>query len=295
MLSFHAVGMEDQERISKANAQSGFFGCEYCFGNNLAWAREYDTRVAYVQDFAVMCSHKMELPSFAFPAGKGDYKALFQEMKQYADSLGVPLRVRGIPVELVPNLEQWFPGKFQVETYREEADYLYLTEEFANFSGKKFHQKRNFVNRFLNYNPEFREITPNDFEQCIAFGAKSYNAKAGYTDASAVAEQYAIHMLFQNYEKLRLMGGMLFVGEELVAFSVGERLNSSTVDVHLEKADTNYVGAYPAMAQAFAKFVAKDFLYLNREEDLGIEGLRKSKLSYHPVKILEKYTATAVE
>ncbi|MFR9194310.1 MAG: phosphatidylglycerol lysyltransferase domain-containing protein, partial [Ruminococcus sp.] len=87
-------------------------------------------------------------------------------------------------------------------------------------------------------------------------------------------------------------GGLLRVDGELAAFSIGEPICSNTFGVHIEKADTRFHGAYPAMAQAFAAHFAMDYTYLNREEDLGIPGLRKSKLSYYPELLLEKWTAT---
>ena len=97
---------------------------------------------------------------------------------------------------------------------------------------------------------------------------------------------------FQNFEALELKGGLLRVDGELAAFSIGEPICSNTFGVHIEKADTRFHGAYPAMAQAFAAHFAMDYTYLNREEDLGIPGLRKSKLSYYPELLLEKWTAT---
>ena len=134
-------------------------------------------------------------------------------------------------------------------------------------------------------------MTPADFDECIAFAANSYNQRDGYTDASSVAEQFAIHTFFTNFAALGLKGGVLRIAGKLAAFSIGEPISRSVFGVHIEKADIQYHGAYPAMAQQFAAHFAQDYAYLNREEDLGIPGLRKSKLSYHPALLLEKWTA----
>lgn len=135
-------------------------------------------------------------------------------------------------------------------------------------------------------------MTPADFDECITFAANSYNQRDGYTDASSVAEQFAIHTFFTNFAALGLKGGVLRIAGKLAAFSIGEPISRSVFGVHIEKADIQYHGAYPAMAQQFAAHFAQDYAYLNREEDLEHSGLRKSKLSYHPALLLEKWTAT---
>ncbi|MFR4477626.1 MAG: phosphatidylglycerol lysyltransferase domain-containing protein, partial [Ruminococcus callidus] len=151
---------------------------------------------------------------------------------------------------------------------------LYRTADFVALSGKKYHKKRNHIAQFARYAPVFSEMTPDDFAECIAFAAESYNAKDGYTDASSVAEQYAIHTFFENFSALELKGGVLRVDGELAAFSIGEPICSNTFGVQ-SKGGHRFHGAYPAMAQAFAAHFAMDYTYLNRERS-GHSGLRKS-------------------
>ena len=134
-------------------------------------------------------------------------------------------------------------------------------------------------------------MTPDDFDDCIAFSASFYNEKEGYLDPSSVAEQYAIHTFFTHFKTLGLQGGVLRVDGKLVAFTIGEPLNQNTYGVHIEKADVQYQGAYPAINQAFVEAVAASYAYVNREEDLGLEGLRQAKESYYPAILLEKATA----
>ncbi len=213
-------------------------------------------------------------------------------MADFAAERQKPLVIFGLTSQTLPEIQALFPGVFTLENNRDDADYLYRTADFVALAGKRYHKKRNHIAQFSKYGAVFSEITPNDFDECITFAAESYNAKGGYSDASSVAEQYAIHTFFQNFEALELKGSLLRVDGELVAFSIGEPICSNTFGVHIEKADTRFHGAYPAMAQAFAAHFAMDYTYLNREEDLGIPGLRKSKLSYYPELLLEKWTAT---
>ena len=129
---------------------------------------------------------------------------------------------------------------------RDSADYLYDTREFIALSGKKYHKKRNHIAQFAKYGAVFSEMTPADFDECIAFAANSYNQRDGYTDASSVAEQFAIHTFFTNFAALGLKGGVLRIAGKLAAFSIGEPISRSVFGVHIEKADIQYHGAYPA-------------------------------------------------
>ncbi|MBQ5311171.1 MAG: DUF2156 domain-containing protein, partial [Oscillospiraceae bacterium] len=136
----------------------------------------------------------------------------------------------------------------------------------------------------------YSEITDNDIDDCISFAVASYNKNSAYDDYSQVCEQFAIDTFFRYYHELGLFGGVLRKDGRVIGFTIGERLNSDTLGVHIEKADASVDGAYPAINNLFAKAHAADLSYINREEDLGIEGLRKAKQSYHPAFMIEKYT-----
>lgn len=293
MLSFREITLADQPWIQKALHQSDFMGCEYSFANNLAWCRAARSRIAQFEDFYLICAFDTEdgAPHFSFPSGRGDLRHVVQAMAEYAAAQGSPLVITGLTGQSRPLLEQAFPDTFAWKNDRDSADYLYRTTDFVALSGKKYHRKRNHIRQFAKYGAVFSEMTPNDFDACISFAAHSYNAKEGYTDASSVVEQYAIHTFFSHFAELELKGGVLRVDGNVVAFSIGEPICSNVFGVHIEKADTSYHGAFPAMAQQFAAHFAMDYTYLNREEDLGIPGLRKSKLSYYPEILLEKWTA----
>ena len=128
-----------------------------------------------------------------------------------------------------------------------------------------------------------------NIDDCISFATNFYN-ESSEIDKSAVIEQYAINLFFMNMDYLGLKGGMLKSNGEIVGFTIGEQLNSDTFVVHIEKALSNVQGAYTAVCNQFAKANASELTYINREEDLGIEGLRKSKLSYRPVFMVDKNT-----
>lgn len=293
MLTFRTLSLSDRAWVNKALQTSDFQGCEYSFANNLAWRRAADTRIARYDDFYISCSFDTEdgIPMFYFPAGSGDDAAVFREMKQTAEAMGKPLCIGGVTAETLPRLQAYAAGSFQCIPYPDGFDYIYETASLIQLTGKKYHKKRNHLHQFYQryQNIQFSEMTPQDMEECITMSVQSYNEKQGYTDASSVAEQFAINTYFMNFEALGLCGGVLRVDGQLVGFSIGEPLNRDTFCTHIEKADIRYAGAYTALTQAFTEHFAADFRYINREEDLGIEGLRQAKQSYYPVKLLEKY------
>lgn len=296
MLDFRILQLSDREWVQNALAQSGYMGCEYSFANNLAWRCAADTRCARYRDFYICASFDTEdgFPVFYYPAGTGDIKEIFREMAKTAVSGKYPLAVIGVTEDKLTLLREIFGGSFEAVPYPDGFDYIYETKDIIEMSGKKYHKKRNHLAQFRKSyeNSTFSEMTESDFDECIAMSANFYNEKHGYTDKSSVVEQFAIHTYFSHFKELELKGGVLRADGRLAGFSIGERLSGNTFVTHIEKADVNYKGAYTALTQAFTERFAGDFKYINREEDLGIEGLRKAKESWYPVFLLKKYRCT---
>jgi hypothetical protein len=296
MLQFRTLQLSDRDWVQRALQTSDFSGCEYSFANNLAWRRSADTRITRYKDFYISVSLDTEdgIPTFLFPAGSGDFRDVLGEMQETAHAMGHPLRIAGVTADTLPILEAHAPGAFTAVPYPDGFDYVYQTADLIALSGKKYHKKRNHLMRFWreHENAVFSEMTPADFDACIAQSVRFYNEKDRYTDRSSVAEQFAIHTYFSHFQELGLCGGVLRVGDDLVGFSIGEPLCRDMFVTHIEKADIRYHGAYPALMQAFTAHFAKSYRFLNREEDLGIEGLRRSKQSYHPIRMVEKMMCT---
>ncbi len=294
MLQFRILQLSDRDWVQRALHASDFRGCEYSFANNLAWRRAADTRIAQYEGFYISASFDTEdgVPEVYFPSGTGDLRSVLRAIAETATyAWKTPLRLIGVTDEGIAQLSAIAPDAFTAEAYPDGFDYIYETENLIHLAGKKYHKKRNHLMRFWReYGKDcFSEMTPNDFDECIAMSAHFYNEKHGYTDRSGVVEQLAIHTYFTHFETLGLCGGVLRVGGKLVGFSIGEPLCSDTFVTHIEKADIAYHGAYTALTQAFTARFAQDFRYINREEDLGIAGLRRAKQSYYPAFLLRKY------
>ncbi|MGN0552491.1 MAG: DUF2156 domain-containing protein [Oscillospiraceae bacterium] len=281
MFDFRKIELSDKPWIEKLLAMSDFRGCEYSFANNFAWHRLYETEICRYKDFYISKSEKYGL-HFTFPAGQGDRKELFCELRKYSEEKGVPLCVTSVSNDDIAFFEECFPNEFTVSSDEADYDYIYLAEKLRALTGKKYHGKRNHLNRFYENNWSYSPLTEKDFDDCILFAAESYNDNDMYDDESAIGEQFAINTFFNNFEELGLKGGVIRIDGKLAGFTIGSRINSDTLDTHIEKADPSINGAYTAIMNEFAKAESNEFTYINREEDLGIEGLRKSKRSYCP-------------
>lgn len=292
MLEFKEIQLSDRTWINNLLNYSDFMGCEYSFANNLAWRRLNSSRISRYKDFYISSSTVDGQLYFTFPAGKGNYNDLFEQLKMYAAANGEPLRISSVNPKQLDLLSELYPNQFEFFPNEDSWDYIYLAEDLIELKGKKYHQKRNHISKFMQTNPNwsFKPLKESDFDDCITFSALSYNEKQGYDDASSISEQFAINTFFTYFSELELQGGILRIDGKLSAFTIGEKINSNTFCVHIEKALPEVQGAYPVINNEFAKYAMRDCKYINREEDLGIEGLRKSKRSYYPCFQIEKNT-----
>lgn len=296
MFDFKTISFDDRDWITQALKVSDFRGAEYCFANNMAWHRLNDTQICRCGDFYISCSLFDGQPYVTFPSGvvtddsgREKYLSLFAQLKKFFEAQGKVLAISSITEQNLEWIKQAYGESIEVTCDRDSSDYIYNSEDLITFKGKKFHGKRNHLKHFMQTDWSYEPISEANLDECIAYAVQSYNHKED-KNFSAIVEQYAINFFFMNMQKLGLKGGAIKSDGKLVGISVGEQLNSDTFVVHIEKADPTLNGAYPAICSQFAAHNASELKYINREEDMGIEGLRKSKLSYNPIFLLDKYT-----
>ncbi len=195
-------------------------------------------------------------------------------------------------------LEKYPHANFKIEPDRNEFDYVYLAEDLINLSGRKYHGKKNHLNSFRKDFPtaEYLPITAEIIPQCRDELNRWYelHKKNNPDDPFLCYEQAAIHEIFDNFDEFKLKGGAIILGGKVIAFSFGEKLNSDTAVIHVEKADPEIRGAFTAINQNFVAAEWSDVQFINRESDMGLEGLRQAKESYHPVKLIEKFNARVI-
>ncbi len=291
MLDYKVIELSDRDWIRELLSKSDFRGCEYNFSNNFAWHRLYDTTIARYKNFYISRSQRYGL-RYTFPAGEGDYKDLFLTLKRDAEEMNAPLVIGSVTNENLALFEELFPEQYTTSFDESDCDYIYDAEKLRTLSGKKYHKKRNHLSNFYKNNWEYSDLTEKDFDECIEFAVNSYNLSQSYDDESSVAEQFAINTFMNHFNELELKGGLIRVDGKVQAFTIGDPINSDTFDIHIEKANAEIQGSYAAINNEFAKSATAGYTYINREEDLGLEGLRKSKRSYYPVIMLAKNVVT---
>ena len=233
-------------------------------------------------------------PTFTLPLGGGRPEH-YRQIAGYCCRRGMPISFYPVPKDELDRLQTAFPNSAAIPT-RDAYDYLYRAEDLQFFRGKKLSGQRNHVNKFLKTygNWSFRVITPEDLPAVGAF-LDRYAAGVDKPSASFHEDIAKTREVLGNYTTYDMLGGMLLVEGEIVGFSLGE-IVGDTLFTHIEKADRDYQGCYQMLVAQFAQQFAQDGVhFINREDDAGDPGLRKSKLSYHPVTLLEKYLVTVDE
>ena len=265
--------------------------CEYTFTNLCIWGRQ---KATFRDGYLMLFSQFDRKNVYPFPAGSGDIRPVLDAIIHDAGVRGIPCCITGLSQDNIATLEQLYPGKFRFQCDRESFDYVYNIDDLADLKGKKYQKKRNHINRFRTLYPDWR-VEPLSSENIPAVQemvCQWYELRQQEDPtASFNMEKLALDRAFKHYDALGLDGLALFDGDRVLAFSIASRLSSDTFDVHFEKARDDADGAYTAINQAFAQYLREkypDIRYLDREEDMGLEGLRKAKLSYYPDHLTEK-------
>lgn len=292
ILDFREPELSDRKWADELLAGSGFRGCIYTFGNNYVWRKVYNIQICRYKDFYMLrnSDHTDGQPRFFFPAGMGDLHDAIAVLREYCSGLGVPLMMTANKQST-----EWLVANYpevRAEGDRDGFDYVYNSADLAELKGKKYHSKRNHLNRFYENDWSFEPITAANIPDCVSVLDQWLAANSTEPDADKQTEAAVVRESLDNFAALGYTGGMLRVSGEPQAFTFGEKSSEDTFVVHAEKALLNYQGAYTAVNCEFAKTIAGQYRYINREEDAGSPGLRKAKLSYHPAFMEEKYFVT---
>lgn len=277
--------LSDRDWIRNALRYSGRDGADFCFGSIYMWAPFLHYRIAQVDGMFLGRSGG----SYSLPAGDGDATGLLKALMEESDE---PLRLHAICEYQKRWMEETFPGVFTFIEDRDHEDYIYSVEALANLSGKKYHGKRNHCSYFeKTFDWSYEAMTGETALDCIEFSRQWMLDHPDKLDSGTEDEFHAIERALPHFEELDFVGGILRVDGDIVAYTFGEEINETVFCSHVEKADGSIRGAYPMINREFARNSISGYKLVNREEDLGIEGLRKAKESYHPVELLVKYRA----
>lgn len=298
MIEFQRLTPAQKEAYNNILFSCSERGCEYSFANLYLWGQQ---NVAFLQGCIAFFSHFYGKSVYPYPIGSGDKKAVIEAILQDSGKRGIPCRITGITQQDKEELEQLFPGRFVICPSRDSFDYVYDIHALADLRGRKFQGKRNHFNRFCAEHPEHQvvpltcEILPRVKEFVEGWFARRREADP---HGDYLLENLAIARAFNHCGEIGMEGIVLMDKGEILALSMGSRLSENTFDIHFEKAREDVSGAYNAVNCQFARYLRlkyPELKFLNREDDMGLEGLRTAKLSYRPHHLVEKYWAYTKE
>lgn len=297
MLEFKDITIADKSWMEPLFRMGNNNSEEYNFTFCHIWQDVFKYKAARVNDYLIIGSFKQgRPPSYLFPAGSGDIAPVLAALEEHAAENGDNLIFHCVLAPHRAMLEVMYPGSYEFLELADYYDYVYEANSLIELGGKKLHQKRNHINRFRENNPDwsYEPITPENMPEITLMNDKWCSINGCDGDKSLSDEVCAVKNALRDYFSLGLDGGVIRVNGEIIAYTMGERLNSDTYLVHIEKAFGDIQGAYTIINQQFAERHCAHFAYIDREDDSGNEGLRKSKQSYRPAFMVEKFAAKKI-
>lgn len=265
---------------------------EFTFTNLFIWRHSYQTKISRLHHFLCLLSERGENSFFFPPVGEGNMVECYTVLLQYLSGKGIQSKIARVPEAVVVGID-WKAAGIVAELDRSQCDYVYLTEDLIKLQGRKFHRKRNHIKQFKEkYSYQYIPLTEEWIAECLRLETEWCDLRHCEAVPGLASESLAIKEIFTHFEKLGVRGGAILIDGKVEAFTLGELLNKETVVIHIEKANPAYEGLYPLINQAFLENQWSGYPYVNREQDLGEEGLRKAKESYFPHHLVNKYTMT---
>jgi len=266
---------------------------EFTFTNLFIWRHAYQLKISRLKNLLCLLSDRGENSFFFPPIGEGDMVECYRILLQYLEGKGALSKIARVPETLVAKMD-WKAEGFVAELDRAQSDYIYLTEDLIKLEGRKYHRKRNHIKQFKEkYSYQYIPLTSEWISECLRLETEWCNLRHCEAIPGLLNESIAIKEAFTHFEELGLKGGAILINGKVEAFTLGDPLNPETVVIHIEKANPAYEGLYSLINQAFLENEWSGYTYVNREQDLGEEGLRKAKESYFPHHMINKYTITS--
>lgn len=291
MLQFRPVTIQDKEIIDDFIKEKQYWITEYSFTYMMLWNRVVFFEVCITeQALYFRCSYEGERFYFLPVVKDGNLEAHYKELEVFADGEGQPWELICIDDINLQLLSPAFLENYVLERDVDYCEYIYRSEDLIGLKGKKYHSKRNHISKFNKlYDYTFLPLTKEDFAECLAFNNQWLEEKSEAMSQDMQDEVLALEDCFTYYDQLGLVGACIRIDGKLEGFAIGEYAHETMAVVHFEKCNPAFDGIYAAMNQMFAEKYFSKIPYINRQDDIGLEGLRKAKQSYHPVFMGEKY------
>ena len=289
-IDFHPVTVADKPLFEYYILSSEEQNCDLNFANIFCWSETYHSEVAEVEGFLVIRFDNGGAKSYMQPVGTGDKATILARLREDASAVCTPLCLYGLSAEWRTFLEENYPAEFAFDSSRSLSDYIYRTADLAQLQGRKYQPKRNHINHFVaRHDWRVEPLSKRNVKDCIALNDRWLKGRE--VGESERAEQRALQRAFDNFEALGLRGLVLYADGVPVAFSYGTPITRKTFCTHIEKYDGSVEGSATMINRLMAQSLEEEFEFINREDDLGLEGLRFAKMSYHPSLLLDKISA----
>lgn len=293
-LIFQKPDIKDSDRLREVLKHNIYRGCELSTSNIILWSEYYHIEFSIVEHTLVL-KHTDDKGTIrlSFPIGAGteeQERRIFDLELEFFAEIGQAPWFGMIDPWMYEKINRWYPERFEINYERDWSDYIYSREKLSTLAGKKLHGKRNHIKRFMDNHPDwgYESIKDENVDACIAMAKDWCRANCVKEDDEKEEEAHLVIKALRNHKQLHMKGGVLKAEGRVIAFTLGCQVTKDTFDVSFEKAYSEIQGAYPMINQQFVLHELQEYTYINREEDVGVEGLRKAKLSYYPEFLLEK-------
>ena len=289
---FKRLTLDDKDLFDDFFANYPPLISEYTFNNLYTWQHSRQIEFAEYEEGLLILANTKDGRYFMPPIGYKDNKRIITTLLEYGakNEINILKKADEILINSISELG------LNVSEDIDSFDYVYNTEDLAFLRGRKYSNKRGFIKKFVaEYYHTYWDYkdTEECRKSCFEFTEKWFKDRSDILDSSLQNEYNAIKEFLTNYKQMNAVGGVICVDKKIAAYTFGEKLNNNTFVTHFEKADSNYAGIYQTINKVFAENEVYDkYKYINREQDLGIMGIRKAKESYYPAKMIKKYNIT---
>ncbi len=287
--SFSPLSLDGMGRYRALHDASRTRAADYSFTNLWGWAEHYGLEWRFTDK---LCWIRQTLPTIRYWAPMGKWKDVDWANTPELTTMGEFIRV---PEKLHALWQEALPDRVVASETRGQWDYLYSAQDLAALSGNRFHKKKNLFNQFLKLYPDhiYMAMTLDCVESVLKMQEEWFHWRENEMSEALIAENAAVMRVLSHWDQLPgLVGGTLMLQGKVIGYTVGEQLTDDTLVVHFEKGATQFKGIYQAINCFFVRDAGEGMEYINREQDLDDEGLRKAKESYNPVQYVKKSTVT---
>ena len=289
-MNFKKIELCDKDKLLPFLQGANELTCELSFANLLIWQPLYNNCYCIVDGILYLKSYDDNIETYSLPFG--DMKTGMQKIIDHVGHLPAIWAQAG---KRFDEFKELYGEYYDIFESRNEFDYIYNSFDLINLSGKKYHSKRNHISSFSKkHDWRYEEISAKNIDK-VRLCAKKWYGQYDDMDEELKNEMRGVELMLDNMEALDIVGGAIVVGDEVVSFTLGSAINEQIYNIHTEKALDDFDTAYSVINREFAARNLANYQYINREDDLGIEGLRRAKLSYRPQIILPKYICTKKE